>query len=157
MNHLVKFLCLCLTLGLSFNLKAQNKKEKALCTQAYKHLSIHAQYKYGGSDNIEGFDGSGFIQHIYKQALGIQLKRRSVDQASQGRKINLEEAQIGDLLFFSGSKVDNQIQQVGIVVKRTENDLIMIYAGNSKGVTKTPVLSSKYWKKRFIIAKTIIH
>jgi cell wall-associated NlpC family hydrolase len=60
-------------------------------------------YEYGGTgENGEGFDCSGLIQYSYGKH-GINLPRRSTDQAKEGRKIQrtLEKLRPGDLLTFS--------------------------------------------------------
>jgi hypothetical protein len=60
-------------------------------------------YEYGGTgENGEGFDCSGLIQYSYGKH-GINLPRRSTDQAREGRKVEraLEKLKPGDLLTFS--------------------------------------------------------
>lgn len=64
---------------------------------------LGTRYQYGGTGKDgQGFDCSGLIQHAYA-AHGIQLPRRSVDQAREGRPIErrLDQLQPGDLLTFS--------------------------------------------------------
>ncbi len=56
-------------------------------------------YIYGG-DRPGGFDCSGFVQYVYRKALGIKLPRMARDQAKVGRLVGREELQKGDLLFF---------------------------------------------------------
>jgi hypothetical protein len=60
-------------------------------------------YEYGGTgENGEGFDCSGLIQYSYGKH-GINLPRRSTDQAKEGRKVerSLQKLKPGDLLTFS--------------------------------------------------------
>jgi hypothetical protein len=60
-------------------------------------------YEYGGTgENGEGFDCSGLIQYSYGKH-GINLPRRSTDQAKEGRKVEraLSKLRPGDLLTFS--------------------------------------------------------
>ena len=60
-------------------------------------------YEFGGTgENGEGFDCSGLIQYAYGKH-GIELPRRSVDQARQGSKVDrkLDLLRPGDLLTFS--------------------------------------------------------
>jgi cell wall-associated NlpC family hydrolase len=61
------------------------------------------RYEYGGTgENGEGFDCSGLIQYSYGKH-GINLPRRSTDQAREGTKVKraLEKLRAGDLLTFS--------------------------------------------------------
>jgi cell wall-associated NlpC family hydrolase len=60
-------------------------------------------YEFGGTgENGEGFDCSGLIQYAYGRH-GIDLPRRSTDQAREGRKVDRKLALLkpGDLLTFS--------------------------------------------------------
>lgn len=60
-------------------------------------------YAYGGTgENGEGFDCSGLIQYSYGKH-GINLPRRSTDQAKEGSKVErvLQKLKPGDLLTFS--------------------------------------------------------
>jgi murein DD-endopeptidase len=60
-------------------------------------------YEYGGTgENGEGFDCSGLIQYSYGKH-GINLPRRSTDQAKEGSKVEraLQKLKPGDLLTFS--------------------------------------------------------
>lgn len=66
-------------------------------------------YEFGGTgENGEGFDCSGLIQYAFGQH-GIQLPRRSTDQARKGTKVAKQPDKLrpADLLTFSnrGSKV----------------------------------------------------
>ncbi len=60
-------------------------------------------YEYGGTgEDGEGFDCSGLIQYAFGKH-GIQLPRRSTDQAREGRKVDKKPEQLrpADLLTFS--------------------------------------------------------
>jgi hypothetical protein len=66
-------------------------------------------YVYGGTGaGDSGFDCSGLIQYAYGKH-GVQLPRRSVDQAREGKQVNrrLDQLRSADLLTFSnrGGKV----------------------------------------------------
>jgi NlpC/P60 family len=61
------------------------------------------RYEFGGTgENGEGFDCSGLIQYAYGKH-GIDLPRRSTDQAREGTKVDRKLALLkpGDLLTFS--------------------------------------------------------
>ncbi len=63
-------------------------------------------YKYAvKQEEIPKFlDCSFFTKHIYK-LIGFDLERSTILQAAQGKEVpSLKEAQIGDLLFFRGTK-----------------------------------------------------
>jgi cell wall-associated NlpC family hydrolase len=74
---------------------------------------IGRPYRYGGS-TPEGFDCSGLVQYVYAQA-GIALPR-TTGEHRVGRRINLEDAQPGDLLFYrfsGGRKIDHVALYLG--------------------------------------------
>jgi hypothetical protein len=71
-------------------------------------------YEYGGTgENGEGFDCSGLIQYAYRKH-GVELPRRSVDQAKQGKRVDRAVPQLrpGDLLTFSNH--GGQVTHVGL-------------------------------------------
>lgn len=108
-------------------------------------------YVYGGTTR-KGIDCSAFMQSVYS-ANEIALPRVSRNQALMGDKINTEDIEMGDMIFFSNSPKSN-ISHVGMVVEVTEDDIYFIHAGSSTGVTISP-LSMNYWKKRFRFAKRV--
>jgi NlpC/P60 family len=70
----------------------------ALIEQAREYA--RAPYVAGGV-TASGFDCSGLIQRIYKDALEIILPKHSRDQILAGRGFAFECRQRGDLIFFS--------------------------------------------------------
>ena len=61
--------------------------------QGSQELMLHSMgligtpYKWGGSTTSTGFDCSGMIQFVYKNALGVSLPRTARDMAAASRKI----------------------------------------------------------------------
>ncbi|ENS8142663.1 C40 family peptidase, partial [Neisseria gonorrhoeae] len=67
-------------------------------------------YRYGGTSVSTGFDCSGFMQHIFKRAMGINLPRTSAEQARMGAPVARSELQPGDMVFFrtlGGSRISH--------------------------------------------------
>lgn len=84
-----------------------------LKSNALKYLTT--PYLWGGKSNF-GIDCSGLVQQVYKMN-GIQLLRDAYQQATQGREVQFEERQPGDLAFFGES---GKITHVGIVSENQE-------------------------------------
>lgn len=69
-------------------------------------------YKWGGTSPL-GFDCSGFVQYVYKNA-GIDLPRVSYQQAQAGKRISVAEAKPGDLVAWDTSDRNNGADHIGI-------------------------------------------
>ena len=96
---------------------------------------IGTPYKYGvrPEEIPKFFDCSSFIQYIYKKGIGINLERSTILQATQGTEIPPnEEFQIGDLLFFRGSK--GHYNDELFPNKKVYIGHVAIYSGNGKAI-----------------------
>lgn len=84
-----------------------------------KYLNI--PYVYGGSSQ-RGIDCSGFTRKVYEQ-LGKQLRGNSIQQYADSRKINLQDARNGDLIFLKGTQKNrnpNQASHVAIITDTSQ-------------------------------------
>lgn len=78
---------------------------------------VDAPYLWGGK-SVWGTDCSGFVQQVFK-LFGVTLLRDAYLQAGQGMAVNeLDEAAIGDLLFFQND--NGRIVHVGILLHNRE-------------------------------------
>ena len=73
---------------------------------------IGTPYRWGGT-STNGFDCSGLVGYVFRNALGINLPRVSRDIAHEGKAVSRAELIKGDLVFFSKGRV---IDHVGIYV-----------------------------------------
>lgn len=67
--------------------------------------NIGKPYKYGVKveDAPNFFDCSSFVQYLYKN-VGIDLPRRSLEQAHEGKEVSKDkQLEVGDLIFIKGS------------------------------------------------------
>jgi cell wall-associated NlpC family hydrolase len=111
-------------------------------------------YKYGGKDP-RGFDCSGFTRYVYKK-FAVLLPGNSGMQAREVKKLaSVKEAKPGDLLFFSKQPNGRgEINHVGLIVKVTARELIIIHS-TSRGVVEENVALSPYWSPRVLYAGEI--
>ena len=124
-------------------------------TQGSQELMLHSMgligtpYRWGGSSTATGFDCSGMIQFVYKNALGVSLPRTASDMAAASRKIPDNQLKAGDLVFFNTGG-SSQYSHVGLYIGNGE----FIHAPSSGKTIKTEKLSSPYYAKHYLGAHT---
>lgn len=109
-----------------------------ICALAESFLGV--PYRWGGS-TPRGFDCSGLVQYVYREA-GVNLPRRSTDQSRTGRRADLDDLKPGDLIFF---RIDrNVVSHVGISVGGGE----FIHAPGTGKTVRRDSLESEWWRRR---------
>jgi len=93
-------------------------------------------YLWGGRSEF-GIDCSGLTQIVFAQ-MGIHLLRDAYQQATQGQEvIGIENAQIGDLIFFTETSAES-ISHVGIYYGHNQiihaSDVVRINHLNENGI-----------------------
>lgn len=76
-----------------------NATEAAQKVTAYGEQFLGVPYVWGGADP-SGFDCSGLMQYIFKNALGINLPRVAEQQQLIGTRVDPSQVQPGDLVFM---------------------------------------------------------
>ncbi len=107
------------------------------------HSTIGAPYKWGGNNPRQGFDCSGLMSYVHKNALGINIPRTAAQQRDQSRTVRYEELQPGDMLFFKTGKNANH---VGVYIGNRK----FIHAATGSKHVKVASMDSAYWHKRFV-------
>ncbi|MEM6394745.1 MAG: C40 family peptidase [Bacteroidota bacterium] len=103
---------------------------------------LGTKYKYGGNNPREGFDCSGLSVWVYDRAAGVQLPRTSFTQVDEGRRVRVNDARVGDLVFFSRS---GRVFHVAIVVDTAPGQIWVVHATSSRGVIREEILGNSYW------------
>jgi len=104
---------------------------------------LGVKYRIGSNDPGVGFDCSGFVQHVYKEALGLLLPHNAYSMSLQGKSVAVNDLQPGDLVFFN--TVRRQFSHVGIYIG--ENRFIHA-PSHGKGV-QVDDMNDMYWGRRF--------
>lgn len=109
-------------------------------------------YRFGGSTR-SGIDCSAFVLNVYGETTGIELPRVAAEQAELGERVETQDLQKGDLVFFSHG---GRISHVGIVQEVTaDGEIKFIHAATSRGVMISS-LNDSYWGPKFRFAKRIV-
>ncbi len=128
-------------------------KEQRLRNDITRHAKkyVGVRYKYAGK-NPKGFDCSGFTGYVFEK-FDIPLSPSSRAQAATGKKISLNKAQKGDLLFFGKH---GRINHVALILSNSPDGIEVIHSTSSKGVMVQNVSQSNYWKPRIMFARDIM-
>jgi cell wall-associated NlpC family hydrolase len=100
-------------------------------------------YKWGGATPEAGFDCSGFVQFVFRQATGVILPRSSFDQVHQGVSVTQDELQPGDLVFFNTMRA--RFSHVGIYIGENR----FIHAPSRGKTVEIVDITNSYWQKRY--------
>ncbi|HVE52203.1 MAG TPA: C40 family peptidase [Ramlibacter sp.] len=106
-------------------------------------------YRRGGNSVDTGFDCSGFVKAIYEQAMGLMLPRRANEQAAATQKIDKQELQPGDLVFFNTLK--RTFSHVGIYI----GDNKFIHSPKPGAQVRVEDMRVPYWSARFDGARRV--
>nr|WP_298144092.1 C40 family peptidase [uncultured Pseudomonas sp.] len=112
---------------------------------------VGTPYHYGGNTPAGGFDCSGLIGYVYRDAAGIRLPRSTRELiAMRAPNIDRNQLQSGDLLFFATSG-GRKVSHAGIYV----GDGRFVHAPSSGGTVRLDSLSNSYWQRAYLNAKRV--
>lgn len=104
---------------------------------------------WGGASPVQGFDCSGLVQYVYRQA-GINLPRTADLQFLVGRTLSPASLQPGDLVYFT--TYEPGASHVGIYIGRDK----FIHTSFSKGVVAIGDMNDSYFVQRYYGAKRVL-
>ncbi len=112
---------------------------------------VGTPYRWGGNTPAGGFDCSGLVDYIYREATGRQLPRTSHDMAAMdGHDVrHMTQLASGDLVFFSSS---GSISHVGVYVGKGR----FVHAPNSGGTVRLDDIDGPYWRSHFAYGKRVL-
>ncbi len=102
---------------------------------------IGTPYKYGGISE-SGIDCSGLTTQCFKNT-GYQLPRTAKDQSKYGAKVDWNNLQAGDLVFFKFKQKGDSWYHSGIIIS-IEPTIQFIHASSSRGVVIDNLMKDYY-------------
>lgn len=111
---------------------------------------VGVPYRYGGASPETGFDCSGLVWRVYRQAAGLRLPRDTYGISRKGIAIPPRELKPGDLVFFNTLK--RPYSHVGIYLGKSR----FVHAPSSGGAVSVARISDRYWRQRFDGARRIV-
>ena len=111
---------------------------------------LDTRYAWGGRGPAMGFDCSGLVAHVYKEAAGLTLRGSSADLGKLSRPVDTARLQAGDLVFFNTLGAHHS--HVGVYV----GDGRFVQASNERTGVRIDRLNHPYYAKRFEGGQTLL-
>jgi cell wall-associated NlpC family hydrolase len=127
--------------------QATRTVDSDVVNNALKYKGV--KYKYGGTTR-SGMDCSGLIYTAHAEA-GQSLPRTSSGLFQASKKINIDDVEPGDLLFFGTRKSSKRLNHVGLVTRVTPAEILFIHSTTSRGVIVSS-LNEPYWLQAYLSA-----
>lgn len=112
---------------------------------------VGTPYRWGGNTPDGGFDCSGLVDYIYRNAAGLMLPHssREMSQLNGQRVRQMTDLVSGDLVFFAGN---DGISHVGVYVGKGR----FVHAPNSGGTVRLDDIDGPYWRDHFAFGKRLL-
>lgn len=140
----------------SFNFGKTNTEKKNYVADSLSYASIpFSASKFLGHRYVWGavgpntFDCSGFTSYLYKKE-GITLPRTAYAQFNSGKRVDKNDLQKGDLVFFDTSKnMTGKVNHVGMYIGNNQ----FIHASSAKHQVVIASLAGGFYNNRFMGAR----
>lgn len=112
---------------------------------------VGTPYRWGGTSPSTGFDCSGLIQYVYREAAGVSLPRTTSDLYNMKVSRPPESALApGDLVLFAMN--GGRVNHAGIYIGEGR----FLHAPSTGGVVRVDELESSFWQRSFKGARRVI-
>lgn len=113
---------------------------------------VGTPYRWGGNTPDGGFDCSGLIGYVYRDAAGVQLPRTTREMSSMPvPRIDRQQLSSGDLVFFA-TGAGRQVSHAGIYVGEGR----FVHAPRTGGTVRLDRLDDRYWGTRYLDARRVL-
>jgi hypothetical protein len=103
-------------------------------------------YRLGGEEPGAGFDCSGLVRYVFEH-YQVDLPRTVAEQYQSGRRVQIDDVQAGDLLFFS--TIGPGATHVGIAIGPSGPGAF-VHAPGDGGAVRVEHFDSPYWRSRLV-------
>lgn len=110
---------------------------------------VGVSYRRGGTTDA-GLDCSGFVQLVFRDALGLGLPRTSREMSEVGTRVDQQELKPGDLVFFNTMR--RAFSHVGIYLGEGR----FLHSPRPGGEVRVEDMQSSYWVNRYNGARRIV-
>ena len=133
--------------------RASNSADRPLASEKGMDVVIFAlglidtNYRFGGKNPEAGFDCSGMVSYIYRNAADVKVAGSAANIARHGRPVDRDELRPGDLVFFNTRNAP--YSHVGIYI----GDDRFVHAPSTRGQVRIDKLAASYYAQRFQTAR----
>jgi cell wall-associated NlpC family hydrolase len=111
---------------------------------------VGTPYRYGGNSPEGGFDCSGLVNYVFRDAAEVRLPRTSRELAAlQGPRLAPERLAAADLVFFGSG---GTVSHVGIYVGEGR----FVHAPSTGGTVRLDHLDGPYWASHYTGARRVL-
>ena len=111
---------------------------------------VGINYVWGGASAEGGLDCSGYVQVVFKDAMGMVLPRTAKEMSEVGEKIDVSALKPGDLVFFNTMR--RAFSHVGIYM----GDNYFLHAPRKGAEVRLESMQQSYWIQRYNGARRLI-
>ncbi|MEO0003983.1 MAG: Murein DD-endopeptidase MepH precursor [Pseudomonadota bacterium] len=130
--------------------RSEQAVERGRDVALYAMSMLDQGYRWGGRGPDHGFDCSGLVVHVFREAVGLELNGNAASLSRQSRPVQADALQAGDLLFFNTLGQPNS--HVGVYVGQGK----FVHAANERSGVRMDRLGDRYYAARFEGAKTML-
>ncbi len=128
--------------ALLLDMDVENVTNKVLFEEIDKWMDT--RYRYGGTSE-KGIDCSAYTGTLLADAYGLNVARTSREQYADAEKVEKEDLQQGDLVFFNTRGRRGGVSHVGLYL----GNGYFTHSGSSTGVTISHI-DETYWSNKMI-------